>query len=447
MESTSVEPKTTQTPILNIAWKRQAQLNIASSNRTSAFYRIRGWIILLGVLATLLAILTQQNLIKSSAVTSLVVKIFLVATPVVASILAAFTSKFYANGAWLILRAGSEEIKKEVFFYRTILQNNSDRRVYMEKRLAQIQRGLYNSLGGDFAFEEYDGPLPRSYNPKDPNSDSGFKDLSGEEYFKYRLEHQLKWHNKKVNQYKLQRRQMTIYILLAGGLGAVMAAWGVAEFSLWVAFTASITAGLIGWQELRNLDEIIKNYSKVVMELTLLSDHWQNLEPEERTDAEFYQIVRSCEDVLWAQNNEYIRSMREVLKENTLEGEASLINRVIKESVESAEQSKQPMQDRMVNFTDEVLQGAQQKIDETFQGVLGSLAEEASSDLVQQELEAMGRAIEERAENFMERASGFSAALMQSAQDYSHVDIGRNTPTEELNAILVSLPKTNEVKG
>ena len=40
-----------------------------------------------------------------------------------------------------------------------------------------------------------------------------------------------------------------------------------------------------------------------------------NLEPEERTTVEFYKLVRGCEDVLWAQNTEYIKSMQEALKD------------------------------------------------------------------------------------------------------------------------------------
>src|SRR5215213_4025254 len=114
---------------------------------------------------------------------------------------------------------------------------------------------------------------------------------------------------------------MTIYILSFGGVGALLAALGN-QFALGVALTASITAALLGWQELRKVDDTIKDYSKVVMELTILSDHWQNLEPEERTEAEFYKMVRGCEDVLWTQNVEYVRSMQEALKEYDTEKEA-----------------------------------------------------------------------------------------------------------------------------
>ena len=235
METESPKPA----PILNIAWTRQAHLDSAAGKRTKAFYKIRRWIIVLGVLATFFAIVTQLWFSDATTIPGLIVKILLVSTPITASILASFSTKFYANGAWLIMRAGSEEIKKEIFFYRTILTGKKDRRAYLEKRLGEIQRQLFRNLNGEFAFEDYNGPIPPHYKPNDPNSDPGFHDLTGDEYFRFRLEHQLAWHNKKVNLFKNQRRWMTIYILAAGGLGAIFAAWG-GGLSLWVALTVSV---------------------------------------------------------------------------------------------------------------------------------------------------------------------------------------------------------------
>jgi len=448
-----METETLKTsPILEIAWTRHANLDLAAGRRTKAFYNIRKQITLLGVLATLFAILTQVffsdlNTLKGPMVIlGIIVKVLLIATPILASILASFATKFYSNGAWLIYRAGAEEINKELYFFRTILQKDPARRAYLEKRLGEIQRQLFRSLSGEFAFEGYDGPLPSNYRPGDPNSDPGFNDLTGEEYSRYRLENQLAWHNKKVNQRKEERRRMTIYILVAGGLGAIFAALG-SGWSLWVALTASVTAALIGWQELLNVDSIIKNYSKVVMELTILYDHWQNLEPEERSSAEFYKMVRGCEEVLWSQNMEYIKSMQEALKEGDLEQEAGLINRVIKESVESADRTKQAMTDAIVDQTKTTLQETEKKIDETFKAVLGSLAEEASSELVQQELEAMSKAATEMVKDVVAKATSFSGSLADIAKEFAHIEIGRDTSKEQLNAILMRYPKSSDVKG
>lgn len=438
-------PKTA--PILEIAWLRHADLDLAASRRTKAFLDIRKLIAWLGVLATLFAILTQQPIFTDTqSLQGVIVKILFIATPVLASIFAAFASKYYSNGAWLIYRAGAEEIKKEIYFYRTILPKDKMRRDHLEQRLGEIQRQLFRSLGGEFAFEGYKGALPSNYNKANPDSDPGFHDLSGDEYIKYRLKHQLDWHNNRINQRKSERRWMTIYVLAAGGLGALLAALG-GPLALWVAFTASITAALLGWQELRKVDETIKNYSRVVLELTILYNHWQNLEPEERTAQEFQLMVQGCERVLWAQNREYIRSMQEALQEADLQKEASLINQVIKDSVESAERAQETMRENVIGTTQEFLADTEQKVDETAKAVLGSLAEEASSEIVQKELEAMSKAITDTADNLMERVSGFAASLAQSAQDYAHVEIGKDTSKEELNTILASLPKTNDVKG
>jgi len=442
-----MEPEASnETPILNIAWTRYANLDSSSSRRTRAFYNIRRWIILLGVLATLFAILVNTFFLDAQTLLGLIVKIFFVATPVLASVFAAFSSKFYSNANWLIYRSGAEEIKKEIYLYRTILQKNRSRRAYLEKRLAEIQRRLYRSLSGEFAFEGYNGALPPHHNPGDPNSDPGFSDLTGEEYFRYRLENQLSWHNKKIIQHKAERRRMTIFVLTVGGLGAVFAAWG-GSLSIWVALTASITAALIGWQELRNVDSTIRNYSKVVMELTILYDHWQNLEAEERSPAEFYKMVRACENVLWAQNREYVKSMQDVLKESDMDEEAGLINRVIKESVDSANQARQTMADDVVELTKETLQETEKKVEEAFKETLGSLAEEASSELVQQELDAMREAVTDTAENVVEKVSTLSSSLADIAREFAHIDIGRDTPKEELNAILARFPKSGDIKG
>ncbi len=435
-------------PILNIAWTRYAQLNAVALRRSRAHKRLRTWIAIMGILATLFAILTQLLFsdpeLKSLA--GLVVKVLFVSAPIIASILAAWGSRAFSNGDWLITRAAAEEYLKEIYFYRTILQKKKSRRSYLESRINEIQKRLFRGLGSELAFKPYDGPIPPYYNPEYPDSDPGFQDLNGDEYFTYRLENQLRWHIREVNEYKRERGLLTFLVAAAGGLGAIFAAIGT-PLSIWVALTASITAALIGWQELRNIDSVIKNYSKVILELTSLYDHWLNLEPEERSTAEFYKIVRGCEDVLWAQNTEYIKSMQEALKDASLEEEANLVNRVVKESVESAERMKQSMREDLAGFAEESLQEAEQKVDETFKAVLGSLAEEASSEVVQQELEAMSKAVVQTAENMIQRASAFSSSLAQIAADFANIDVGRDTTKEELNALLARYPKTNDVKG
>lgn len=455
-QNTPMETETAKTtPILETAWKRVAVLDDMAKRRSAAHSRTRAVIAILGVLATFFAILTQliqpeQNA-RIPALAGLAAKAFFVAIPAVASALAAFASKKYSNADWLITRAGAEEIQKEIYFYRTILQKKKNRRLYLEKRLARIQRQIYRGLNGEFSFDTYSGRVPPNYDSNDPNSDPGYADLTGEEYFRYRLQDQLQWHNRKINQYKAERDRWTMYILASGVLGTILAAWGEVpngpSLSIWVALTASITAAFLGWQELRNIDAIIRNYSKVVLELTVLQDHWVNLQPEERTRAEFYKLVKNCERVLWAQNTEYIKSMQEALKDSSLEEESSFVNKAVDESVESAKRTKRAVREKLLEHTRKVREEGEEMVVEKFEAALGTLAKEASSELVQQELEAMRRAATDAFENVKDRAASFVDSITQVKEEYAHVEISKDTTMEELNTILAKYPKTNDVKG
>jgi len=336
-------PNQETTPILKVAWQRYSQYDAFAVKRNRSQLRLRRWVAIIGVLATLFAIIVQIYGFRSNDILSWVFKVLLIISPILGSILAAFSTKFYGNGDWLTLRAGAEEILKEIYNFRTILQDHADRRAYLENRLQEIQRQVYRGMGGEVVMRPYTENLPPYYDSDNPHSDPGFKDLNGEEYFKYRVQNQLIYHTNRVNKFQRERIRLQWFILAAGGAGAFLAALG-GGFSLWVALTASTTTALIGWQELRNLDASVRNYSKVILELTITSDHWNNLETEERTNAEYYQMVQSTESILWSQNIEYIKSMQEALT-GTKESEENLIDQVLKQSVEEDERLKESQDD------------------------------------------------------------------------------------------------------
>lgn len=436
MQTQSLEQQQSD-PILKIAWTHFAQLDEASSKRTKQYMRMRRWIAVLGVLATLLAILSQIFPYESG-LTGVLIRGFLIITPILASVLAAHTSSSYVNGDWLISRAGAEEVLKEIYSYRTILQNSPSRRAWLEKRLVEIQRSVYRGMNGELTMDMYAGQLPPTsrYSPSDPLGDSGFNDISGDDYFRFRVEQQHKWHSARVVKRETERKRLRNFIYISGALGTFLAV----ILPVWVALTASLTAAFIGWQQLRNLDAVVKNYSKVRMELGIILDHWKNLTDAEKTQTEFFNMVKSTEDILWSQNVEYIKAMQEALKESDLDEEASLINRVIKEQRESDARFKRSIEDAVVGYTGEVLNETQETLTETYESALGTLAEEASSDLVQAELASMQSSIVARFHNFQD-------SLDAIAEEFSGVDIGRDTPPAVLNDYLSRFPKSQDAIG
>jgi len=435
------------TPILEVAWRRFAQLDAVSLKRSKAHLRLRRWVAALGILTTLFAILSQLYAESLSPLAGWVLKFIFIVTPIAASILAAYVSQFYSTGDWLITRAGAEEILKEIYAYRTILQKTPTRRAWLEKRLSEIQRSVFRGMNGELLLEPFKGVLPPTsrFNPTYPNTDPGFNDLIGDEYFKYRLENELGWHTREINRRQTERTRLKLYILIAGGMGALFAALGQ-PLTVWVALTAAFSAAFIGWQELRSLDSVVRNYSKVVLELNILFDHWKNLEGEERNQTEFFKTVRSTEDILWSQNVEYIKAMQEALRESDLEEEASLINRVIKEQRESDNRFKEGITDAVVGITREGLLDSEKNLTETFKAALGTLSEEASSDLVQAELAAMQNAVQDVVENIAENL-GMSSKLKAIEKEFEGVEIDSNTPMSVLNDLMSRYPKTTDAKG
>lgn len=321
--------------ILDLAWRYYAQLDEGEQVRSQTQKRVYRWVILLGILATLFAILTEVYPENWPAFGNEVVKVLLAIVPITSSIVAAYSNKFFGKGDWLVMRAGAEEIKKEIYTYRTILKNDPNRRAWMEQRLADILRSVQRSMGGEFVMEPYRGSVPPRYDPNDPDDDEGFANLNGDQYCQFRLMDQLNWHNRKVLRYNRERRRLQAFILAAGGAGTLLAALPWSGFGLWVALTSSVAAGFLSWQQLRNLDSIIKNFSKVVIELTIIHSHWKNLSDAERTEHEFFKMVFHAENILWSQNAEYVKSMQAAITESAFEKGSGVIDRAIQESMDA----------------------------------------------------------------------------------------------------------------
>jgi hypothetical protein len=335
--------------VLETAWHRYAQLDANATKSKSQYMRLKRTIAYLSVLAVLFAILVDHYSPNVPSWGQLIFRVLLILTPIATSIIAAFTNKFQQGHRYLASRAAAEEILKEIYIYRTVLKNSKSRNKWLSDRLAAIMRKLYRAVGGELILEPYDGDLPPYHDPSRDYSDPGFKDLSGEEYVTYRLEDQLAWHIKKNLELQRDRKRIQWLILVFGGLGSFLAAWG-GPLVLWVAFTSAIASVLIGWEELRGLDMKVANYSQVVLELNIIRDHWLMLSEEERTQAEANKIVRQTENLLWNQNTEFINAMRKAFAD--AKGDE---DELIQHALEKAQESTEQIKDKLYAETEELI--------------------------------------------------------------------------------------------
>ncbi len=361
----------TQNPLLETAWRRYAVLDANANAVQKQYMRLRRFMAVLGVLAVLFAVLVDNFTAIVPTIVGIILRVLLILTPILISVIAAFTNRFQQGQKYLSYRAAAEGILKEIYTYRTANKNAANRNTLLSNRLASIQRDLFRGAGGELVLTEYKGDVPPYYYPDDERSDPGFTDLEGEEYLVYRLEDQLLWHTKKNLELQRDRKLIQWSILAFGGVGAFLAAWG-GNLAIWVAFTASIASALIGWEELRGLDMRVGNYSQVILELSIIRDWWLTLRDTGPSNEDAAQLAIKTEKVLYDQNLEWVSAMRKALAE--AEGdEAELVEHMIEEGQKATEQLEEKLFTEVEELYDEGLGEAVERVESVIEDSADSL--------------------------------------------------------------------------
>lgn len=437
--------------ILRMAWQQYADLNKSARILRKRHLALRWWVATLGVLATLFAILTdnyseaiRENFkiggLSFGSTVALLLYILLILSPIAASIVAYIAKGFGGGGNWLVMRAGAEQTMREIYIFRTILADNPKRRDWLNERLADIQRSLFKALGGELVLTQYKGSLPPYHSSGDLRSDEGFANLDGDNYLKYRLDDQLDWHRGRLVQHQYERTRLQIFILAMGGLGALLAAVGEG-WAVWVAFTAALGSAFSGWDQLRNLDDTVRNYSKVILELNIARNTWINLEPVERTLSEFHRMVRSVEEVLWAQNAEYIRSMQEALA--SVDDDDDLVMETVRASQKADAAFKTKLRSRIVDQASETMDEVFDSAEESFDDIVGSISEFASEE-VREEMQGLRDALSIVMQSAVHKMDRIAA---QVREEFADEEFNENTAVARVNAQLQKFPPQGDGIG
>ncbi len=295
---------------LETAWQHYAELESNASAAFKQYLSLRGWVIILSVVATLIAViisLPDQELIISTL--REILRAILILIPIIGALILAFANKLQQGQYWLVLSTGAEEIRREIYLYRTLLQHEEKRHQWLNERVTAIQRQVFENIAGNLVLKPYTGELPPNDSDNPQNNDPGFSDLLADDYLHYRLDTQLNHYSQQVEKLFTTRIRLRVGIFSLGGLSAFLPAFGV-NLSIWVVFIISLGAALSIWQEVCRLDSLINSYNQVIVELKAIRDRWQSLSQEERNGNEFFKLVIATEKVLWSLHNQHITQRR-----------------------------------------------------------------------------------------------------------------------------------------
>jgi hypothetical protein len=241
-----------------------------------------------------------------------------VVIPIVISVLVAGTVKFNMGVSWVMLRSSAEALKKEIYRYRTQVDeycfdstHSNTRDVELARKLKVISKRLMETQVNQTGLEPYQGELPP------PNcvapGDDGFGDLTAEQYMKHRVEDQFDYYQRKAVQRtnELQRFQWLIYIL--GGLGTLLAAF---RFDVWIAVVGAIATAFTSFLEFKRVESTIVSFNMAATDLYDIRTWWRALSDTARTQQRNIEtLVNSTEAVIQTENAGWLQEMRDALSE------------------------------------------------------------------------------------------------------------------------------------
>jgi len=360
--------------MLKLAWEQFALYDANANQHQSTFRFLQIAILVLGVLATLLALLQssaeymvmiakpQDNALLYEAIqksvlpqhivkfwylyvvkphlwffewTGNVLRYVIILIPIIATILLAAANRFNSGSKWLLLRGSAEAIKREIFRYRAGAEIYSERQTQektkeakLAEKLQYLSRQLMQTEVNVSAQKPYQGKIPPPFSIAP--QDDGMSHLSVEQYLYHRLEDQYNYYLKKTNQLekKLQELQWLIYIL--GGVGTLLAALGL---ELWIALTGALVAAIATYLEYQQIENTLLKYNQAATDLGNVRNWWIALSNQDQEQQDNIDIlVGHTERILQSEFSGWMQDMQDTL---------SMLKEHQEKTVEHAQQGQQ----------------------------------------------------------------------------------------------------------
>ena len=242
-----------------------------------------------------------------------------------ASILLAFYNKFRPGIKWILLRGSAEAMKREIFRYRSRTGDYGNAKLttasrddVFHERLEPISRRLMGTDVNHGALVPYSGSLPPGMEGA-RKADDGISFLSPESYIELRLEDQLAYFSIKAPKLAQTTQRMQVAILVAGGVGTLLAAFGV---ELWIALTTALATSLTSWAATSQSEETLVRYNQSAADLANVKQWWTKLSPAARRNPKnIDQLVEVTEKVLETELSGWVQRMENALAQLKVEEE------------------------------------------------------------------------------------------------------------------------------
>jgi hypothetical protein len=311
-----------ENPTMEQAWQQFALYDKNAILLQKNSRKLQIWVLALGVAATIMA-LTQTQLITLSIIAEkswqkTAFQYVIIIIPIIISVIIAASNRFKAGNKWLLLRAGAEAIKQEIYRFRTLTKiaagqqepdTSSDEKLV--DKITKISSQIMQTEINLTALQPYAGPIPpKMYGAS--GSDDGFSFLTPESYIEMRLDDQLNYYSLKIVKLekKLKFFQWLIYIM--GGAGTLVAAIG---FELWVALTTSLAGVFASYLEYQQVENSLIIYNQAAASLSNIKTWWRALPNKKKREPENVEkLVENTEKILQNEMSGWVQQMQDAFE-------------------------------------------------------------------------------------------------------------------------------------
>ncbi len=303
------------------AWRLQKLISRAAGRQQSGFRGSQNLILFLGLLITTLVVI--QSVIDDYAFLATLpqevktgLTYLIILLPIAGTALAAATGRFRPGNRWILLRGGSEAIKREIYRYRARAGIYSPAETRSMSREVKLSEAIGSTLGGlmrsDVSQLAFDVPSDQLSIP-----DDALTPLSAKGYIDGRVSNQIKYYTETAGKLERQARRLRVLAIVFGAVGTFLAA---VTLQIWVAITTSLVGIFTTVVESRQLETAVTFYNQAAADLTSIRSWWRALpEPEREAQATIDRLVERAERIMRAEHIGWVQEMQDAMTQFRLE--------------------------------------------------------------------------------------------------------------------------------
>lgn len=303
--------------VLLQAWETFADYDLNANFQQRRFNWLQLAILAMGLLATALAIIKQVRWAKTpddpQPIEYRLLKHTLILIPVAMTILVTAAGRFKQGNKWLLLRAGAESIKREIYRYRSrAMYYKENPEQQLSQKVEDITRRTMRTDVNATALRRYDkdkGFPPYMYAAQ--GGDDGFSYLTPDRYIQVRLGDQVNYFQKRTLRLEKQIKLLYWLTFIVGGVGTYLAA---IDLAVWVALTTATVAAIGTYLAYKQTENTLTKYNQAATDLTNVKAWWIALPAEEQSKQDNIDLlVEHTEQVLQSELDGWVQQMQNAL--------------------------------------------------------------------------------------------------------------------------------------